>query len=63
MVSYLPMPYPNITKQKIPQVYPFLTPVKGVYGEVGLFLIGIRVSAKRGSGGSESHQNQGGETS
>ena len=30
----IPMPYPNIIKQKSPQVYPLSTPVKGVDGEV-----------------------------
>ena len=34
LVSHLPMPYPNVTKQKSPQVYPLLTPVEGVNGEV-----------------------------
>ena len=34
LVSHLPMPYPNIIEQKSPQVYPLLTPVKGVDGEV-----------------------------
>ena len=34
LVYHLPMPYPNIIRQKIPQVYPLSTPVKGVDGEV-----------------------------
>ena len=34
LVSQIPMPYPNITKRKIPHVYPLSTPVKGVDGEV-----------------------------
>ena len=33
-VSHLPMPYPNIIKQKSPHVYPLSTPLKGVDGEV-----------------------------
>ena len=53
------MPYANVTKQKIPHVYPLSTPIEGVDGEVLLFPIGVRFSAKRGSGATESHQNQG----
>ena len=34
LVSHLPMRYPNVTKQKSPQVYPLSTPVEGVDGEV-----------------------------
>ena len=34
LVSHHPMPFPNIIKQKIPQVYPLSTSVKGVDGEV-----------------------------
>ena len=34
LVSHLPMPYPNVTKQKSPHVYPLSTPVEGVDGEV-----------------------------
>ena len=34
LVSHIPMPYPNVTKQKSPQVYPLSTPVEGVDGEV-----------------------------
>ena len=33
-VSHLPMPYPNTTTQKSPQVYSLSTSVKGVDGEV-----------------------------
>ena len=63
LVSHIPMPYPNKTKQKSPQVYPLSMPVKGVDGEVRLFPIGVRVSGKRCSGASESNQTQGGDTS
>ena len=34
LVYHLSMPYPNIIKQKIPQVYPLSTPVIGVDSEV-----------------------------
>ena len=34
LVSHLPMPYPNVTKKKIPHVYPLSMRVKGVDGEV-----------------------------
>ena len=34
LVSHLPIPNPNIIKQKSPQVYPLLTSFKGVDGEV-----------------------------
>ena len=34
LVSHLPMPYPNVTKRKSPQVYPLLMLVEGVDGEV-----------------------------
>ena len=34
LVSHLPMPYPNITKRKSPQVYPLSMPVDGVDGEI-----------------------------
>ena len=33
LVSHIPMPYPNIIKQKSPQVYALSTPDKGVDGE------------------------------
>ena len=36
-ISHILMPYPNIIKQKIRQVYPLPTPVKGVDGVVCLF--------------------------
>ena len=34
LVPHFPMPYPNTIKQKSPQVYPLLMPVKGVDGYV-----------------------------
>ena len=34
LVSHLPMPYPTITKQKIPHFYPLSIPVEGVDDEV-----------------------------
>ena len=34
LVSHLPMPYPNIIKQKIPQVYALSTLDEGVESEV-----------------------------
>ena len=34
LVSHIPMAYPNVTKQKSPQVYPLSTPIKGVDCEV-----------------------------
>ena len=29
LISHLPMPYPNVTKQKIPHFHPLSTPVEG----------------------------------
>ena len=34
LVSHVPIPYPNVSKQKSPQVYPLSTPVEGIDGEV-----------------------------
>ena len=34
LVSHHPMLYPYTIKHKIPQVYPLLTPAKGIDGEV-----------------------------
>ena len=47
LVSHLLMPYPNVTKQKSRLVHHLSTTVEGVDGEVLLFPIRVRFSAKR----------------
>ena len=63
LVSHVPMPYPNTIKQKKSTGLPsFDVGQRGRQRSLN-FSIGVRVSAKRESEASQSHQNQGGDTS
>ena len=57
LVPHVPISYPNTTNQKIPLVYPLSMLVKGLDGKFDFSVGGVRVSPKRRTGASESHQN------
>ena len=62
LVSHLPMPYPNKIKRKKSTGIPsFEAGQRGRRCSL-TFSIVVSVSTKRGSGASETHQNQGGDT-